>query len=259
MRAMKDIILKVENLGINFGGLQALQGFNFELHREELVGLIGPNGSGKTTVFNLLTGIYKPITGAIYLESKKMNGCSTYQFVEAGMARTFQNIKLFDDCSVLENVMVAVHKEQTYRLKDVLFHTRTYKKEEEDYKYRAFGILKIMGLEEKANLYARQLSYGEQRKLEIARAIATDAKVLLLDEPAAGMNPTETQELVECIRLIREKFHLAILLIEHDMNLVMNLCEKLYVLDCGNTIAVGEPSEIATNPEVIASYLGKEY
>ena len=251
-------ILRTENLGIQFGGLHAVEDFNLTIHEGELVGLIGPNGAGKTTVFNMLTGVYLPTEGSIYLDGMYMNGKKVHQFVHQGIARTFQNIRLFRDMTVLENVKVALGEKYTYNLIDAFFHTRKYWRIEKDRDAEARELLSMFGLEDKADYRAANLPYGQQRKLEIARALATGMKVLLLDEPAAGMNPTETAELLESIKLIREKFGIAILLIEHDMSLVMNVCERITVISFGKTIAQGLPEEITNNKEVIEAYLGKD-
>ena len=251
-------ILKAENLGITFGGLHAVSDFNLEIYPGELIGLIGPNGAGKTTVFNLLTGVYVPTEGTVFLDGKALNGKKTHEFVAAGIARTFQNIRLFGQMTVIENVKIAFTKDISYGLGASFFRTKSFWKTENELTEKAIELLKIFKLDEKADYLASSLPYGEQRKLEIARALATNMKVLLLDEPAAGMNPTETAELLECIKVIREKFGIAILLIEHDMSLVMNVCERIQVINFGVTIASGLPEEIAGNQEVIEAYLGKE-
>lgn len=253
----RELILKTENLGITFGGLRAVQDFNIEIYQGELMGLIGPNGAGKTTVFNLLTGVYTPTEGTIYLCGDVMNGKKPHQVVAAGIARTFQNIRLFKQMSVLDNVKAAFTKDTHYNLFSSIFRTPAYWKTERELEEKAMELLHIFHLEDKANYIAANLPYGQQRKLEIARALATDMKLLLLDEPAAGMNPTETAELLECIHIIRDRFGVSILLIEHDMSLVMNVCERIQVISFGQTIATGTPEQIANNPEVIEAYLGK--
>ena len=250
-------ILETRKLGITFGGLVAVQDFNIQVFKGELVGLIGPNGAGKTTVFNLLTGVYKPTEGSVLLNGEVLNGRKTHQFVAAGVARTFQNIRLFKQMTVLENVLAAFTKDIHYNMIDTLLRTPKFWKTEKALREKALDLLSIFHLEGKADAIASSLPYGQQRKLEITRALATDMKLLLLDEPAAGMNPTETAELLECINAIRNRFGIAILLIEHDMSLVMNICERIQVIDYGITIAHGLPEEIAKNPKVIAAYLGE--
>lgn len=254
----RKLVLRTENLGITFGGLKAVQGFNIEIYEGELMGLIGPNGAGKTTVFNMLTGVYVPTEGVVELNGKKLNGLPTYKIVHSGIARTFQNIRLFKEMTVVENVKIALCEKYKYKMGSALLRLPSYWKYEKKCHEEAMDLLKIFHLEDKADYIAANLPYGQQRKLEIARALATDMKLLLLDEPAAGMNPTETAELLQCIKIIRERFGVAILLIEHDMSLVMNVCERIQVINFGMTIAAGLPSEIASNKEVIEAYLGKD-
>lgn len=250
-------VLKVDHLGITFGGLKAVENFNIEIGPSELVGLIGPNGAGKTTVFNLLTGVYKPTQGSIYLSGKQMLNKKPHEMVKAGIARTFQNIRLFKDLTVLENVKVAFNQTMNYSILGGILRAPSYWKEEAEIELKARELLDVFNLSDKAERIASNLPYGQQRKLEIARALATDCKILLLDEPAAGMNPTETSELMDIIHLIRKKFNISVLLIEHDMNLVMNICERLVVIDYGMIIATGTPDEIKNNPKVIGAYLGE--
>ena len=254
---LKKPVLETKHLGISFGGLHAVQDFNLSICSGELVGLIGPNGAGKTTVFNLLTGVYVPTEGTVLLDGVPLNGKKVHQFVEAGVARTFQNIRLFTDMTVIENVKVAFSKDLHYNLLDAMFRTPKFWKAEQEITEKALDLLEICGLREQADVAAASLPYGQQRKLEIARALVTNMKVLLLDEPAAGMNPTETAELLSCINTIRDRFGIAILLIEHDMSLVMNVCQRIQVIDYGQTIACGLPEEIAANPRVITAYLGE--
>ncbi|MCD7743956.1 MAG: ABC transporter ATP-binding protein [Lachnospiraceae bacterium] len=254
----KEPVLRASHLGISFGGLKAVDDFNMEIGQSELVGLIGPNGAGKTTVFNLLTGVYQPTEGAYYLNGTKMNGKKTHQVVEAGIARTFQNIRLFKKLTVLENVKVAMNKDMKYSMPAAILRLGSYWKEEKETDARALELLKIVHLEDKADYVAENLPYGQQRRLEIARALATGMKLLLLDEPAAGMNPVETAELLDIINNIRTGFGISVLLIEHDMSLVMKVCERIQVIDYGEAIASGTPEEIANNPRVIEAYLGKD-
>lgn len=253
----KTPVLETKKLGISFGGLKAVQNFDIKIYEGELVGLIGPNGAGKTTVFNMLTGVYVPTEGTVLLKGVPLNGKKPHQFVAAGIARTFQNIRLFKEMTVIDNVKAAFTKNIQYNMLDATFRTPRFWKAEREMTEKAMDLLTIFHLEEKAEWMAANLPYGQQRKLEIARALATDMKILLLDEPAAGMNPTETAELLECMNTIRNRFGIAILLIEHDMSLVMNVCQRIQVIDYGQTIAAGLPEEIANNPKVIAAYLGE--
>jgi branched-chain amino acid transport system ATP-binding protein len=254
---MAEAVLKANNLGITFGGLKAVSHFSLEINQGELVGLIGPNGAGKTTVFNLLTGVYKPTEGSFHLNGQRMNGKKTHDIVAAGIARTFQNIRLFKKMTVLDNVLISFTGRLKYGMFGSLLRTVGYWREEEQIRRQAIDLLSVFNLQDKADWNAENLPYGQQRKLEIARALATGAKMLLLDEPAAGMNPTETAELLAYINTIRKKFPISILLIEHDMSLVMNICERIVVIDYGEIIAQGVPDEISHNPKVIAAYLGE--
>lgn len=250
-------MLSVKNLGISFGGLRAVDSFNITIEKGELYGLIGPNGAGKTTIFNLLTGVYKPDTGMILLDGANITGLSTININKAGIARTFQNIRLFKKMSVLDNVKVGLHNDYKYSTFSGILRLPSYYRIERQMNERAYDILKVFHLDQEANLLAANLPYGKQRKLEIARALATNPKLLLLDEPAAGMNPAETDELMETITLVREKYDVTILLIEHDMKLVAGICEKIFVLNFGMELANGLPQEVLNNPEVIKAYLGE--
>jgi len=250
-------MLECKNLGIQFGGLKAVDSFNLNIEKGMLYGLIGPNGAGKTTVFNLLTGVYKPTTGTIRLDGKLINGKTPTQINNMGIARTFQNIRLFSNMSVLDNVKVALHEKVKYPLLASMTHMFGFNKKEKEMDELATDILKVFSLDDKSDTLSGNLPYGEQRKLEIARALATSPSLLLLDEPAAGMNPNETEELMETIRQIRDRYNLTILLIEHDMKLVAGICEKLSVLNFGTELASGTPSEVLNNPEVITAYLGE--
>ena len=250
-------LLKTTDLGISFGGLRAVDEVNIEIKEGELVGLIGPNGAGKTTIFNLLTGFYKPTDGDISINQISINKKTTPQIVALGVARTFQNIRLFKELTVLDNVKMALNNSMKYNTFEAIFRLPRFWKEEKEITDKALDLLDIFDMAEMANITAGNLSYGQQRKLEIARALATNPKLLLLDEPAAGMNPNETKELMNTISFIRNKFKIAILLIEHDMDLVMGICERLYVLNFGRIIASGLPDEIQNNKEVIAAYLGE--
>lgn len=254
---MSQLVLKAERLGITFGGLKAVENFELEIDENELVGLIGPNGAGKTTIFNMLTGVYQPTEGAVYLNGSMMAGKKPHQMAKAGIARTFQNIRLFKKMSVLENVKVAFNLNMNYSGLHAVLRLPAYWKEEAEIDKKARELLTVFHMENLTDNIAENLPYGQQRKLEIARAMATNPKVLLLDEPAAGMNPTETAELMEAIAIIRKDFHISILLIEHDMSLVMSICERLVVIDYGQIIATGTPKEISSNPKVIGAYLGQ--
>lgn len=251
-------VLRVEDLCIEFGGLKAVEGVNLRVGSGEIVGLIGPNGAGKTTTFNLLTGVYEPSCGDILLAGKSIVGKKTFQINKMGVARTFQNIRLFKDLTVIDNVKTAMNNQMDYSVAAGVLHSPNYWREERMVTMQAYRILKVLGLDDFADAWARNLPYGQQRKLEIARALATNPRLLLLDEPAAGMNPTETQELLETIEFIRDNYDLSILLIEHDMNFVMGICDSIYVLDYGRIISSGSPEEIRNDPKVIAAYLGGE-
>ena len=250
-------MLECKNLGIQFGGLKAVDNFNLNIEKGMLYGLIGPNGAGKTTVFNLLTGVYKPTGGTIRLDGNLINGKTPTQINNMGIARTFQNIRLFSNMSVLDNVKVALHEKVKYPLLASMTHMFGFSKKEKEMDNLALEILDVFSLGSKKDVLSGNLPYGEQRKLEIARALATSPSLLLLDEPAAGMNPNETEELMGTIRKIRDMYNLTILLIEHDMKLVAGICEKLTVLNFGTELASGTPSEVLNNPDVITAYLGE--
>jgi len=250
-------MLSVKNLSISFGGLRAVDSFNITIQKGELYGLIGPNGAGKTTVFNLLTGVYKPDSGIIILDGENISGKSPIEINKAGIARTFQNIRLFKNLTVLDNVKTGLHNQYKYSTLAGILRLPSYYKTEKLMTEKAYEILKVFDLDKEANTLSANLPYGKQRKLEIARALATNPKLLLLDEPAAGMNPAETEELMKTITLIREKFGVTILLIEHDMKLVAGICEKIFVLNFGMELANGLPQDVLNNPEVIKAYLGE--
>lgn len=250
-------MLDVKNLSISFGGLKAVDDFSITIEKGQLYGLIGPNGAGKTTIFNLLTGVYKPDGGRILLDGKDITGHKAIQINQAGIARTFQNIRLFKELSVLDNVKVGLHSHHKYSTLSGILRLPSYYKVEKEMDERAMELLKVFDLDKEFDYKASNLPYGKQRKLEIARALATEPKLLLLDEPAAGMNPNETAELMKTIRFVRDHFDMTVLLIEHDMKLVSGICERLTVLNFGHMLAEGPTSEVLSNPEVIKAYLGE--
>ena len=250
-------MLDVKNLSISFGGLKAVDDFSITIEKGQLYGLIGPNGAGKTTIFNLLTGVYKPDGGRILLDGKNITGHKAIQINQAGIARTFQNIRLFKELSVLDNVKVGLHNHHEYSTLSGILRLPSYYKVEKEMDERAMELLKVFDLDKEFDYKASNLPYGKQRKLEIARALATEPKLLLLDEPAAGMNPNETAELMKTIRFVRDHFDMTVLLIEHDMKLVSGICERLTVLNFGHMLAEGPTSEVLSNPEVIKAYLGE--
>ena len=254
----KKPLLVAKDISISFGALKAVDSFNLEINSGELIGLIGPNGAGKTTVFNILTGVYNASSGEYTLDGENVIKTSTSALVKKGLARTFQNIRLFKYLSVLDNVVAAYNFRMKYGILSGMLRFPNFWREEKEAKEKAMALLKIFDLDKYAGMHAGNLPYGEQRKLEIARAMATEPKILLLDEPAAGMNPKETEDLMNTIKLIRDKFGIAVLLIEHDMKLVLGICERLLVLNYGKILASGKPNEVINNPEVVEAYLGKE-
>ncbi|MGC8979386.1 ABC transporter ATP-binding protein [Caldisericum sp.] len=258
MNHNSEVVLKINSLTHYFGGLRAVYNFNLEMHKNEIVGLIGPNGAGKTTIFNLITGVYKPTEGKIEFKGENIIGLYPHQIIAKGIARTFQNIRLFGDSSVLDNVRIAFYSKVKYTLADAFISTKSFNEEELSLTKEALDLLEIVKLREKAKLPAKALSYGERRKLEIARALATRPDILLLDEPAAGMNPNEIDELNRTIKWLRDAFGLTILLVEHQMRLVMSVSERIIVMDFGEIIAEGTPEKVRTNQRVLEAYLGKE-
>lgn len=250
-------LLEVKNLSISFGGLKAVDNFHIDIEKGQLYGLIGPNGAGKTTIFNLLTGVYKPNAGSIVLDGVNITGKSTIEINQDGIARTFQNIRLFKDMSVLDNVKAGLHNHHKYSTVEGIFRLPRYYKIEKEMDEEAMSLLKVFDLDKECDFKASNLPYGKQRKLEIARALATEPKLLLLDEPAAGMNPNETAELMDTIRFVRDNFNMTVLLIEHDMKLVSGICEKLTVLNFGQVLREGATSDVLHDPEVIKAYLGE--
>lgn len=255
---MADYILETKDLGISFGGLKAAQDVNIRVKKNQIYGLIGPNGAGKTTIFNLLTGVYKPTSGTFYLDGEELKGFSQEKINHKGIARTFQNIRLFNNMTVVRNVMVGLHDRPEYKCSvfETLFRLPRHFKVEKEMRAKAKELLRIFELEDERNNLACNLPYGKQRKLEIARALATNPKLLLLDEPAAGMNPNETEDLVKTIKFIRDHFDMTILLIEHDMKFVVGLCDEITVLNFGTVLAEGDTKTALSDPEVIKAYIG---
>ena len=249
-------MLETKNLGISFGGLKAVDGLSLKIEKGQLYGLIGPNGAGKTPAFNLLTGVYKPTMGNFFLDGEKMTGHNTVEINKKGIARTFQNIRLFKQLSVLDNVKVGLHNDNKYSTAEGILRLPAFFRTEKEMDRKAMELLEVFDLAGEKDYLASNLPYGKQRKLEIARALATSPKLLLLDEPAAGMNPNETQELMDTIRFVRDNFDMTILLIEHDMRLVSGICEEITVLNFGTVLAQGETSKVLKDPEVVKAYLG---
>ncbi len=251
-------ILETKNLGIQFGGLKAVDALDLKIEKGQLYGLIGPNGAGKTTVFNMLTGVYQPTGGTFYLDGEELKGLDPVAINKKGIARTFQNIRLFSEMRVIDNVKVGLNNSIKYNLFEGIFRIGRFAKAEKEAREKAMELLKVFDLDTEYRTLAKNLPYGKQRKLEIARALATNPKLLLLDEPAAGMNPKETAELMETIKFVRDKFDMTILLIEHDMKLVAGICEKLTVLNFGTVLAQGDTQEVLNNPKVITAYIGED-
>ena len=256
MSTENKIVLEMQNVEKNFGGVRAIDNFSVKIEHGKIHGLIGPNGAGKTTIFNNITGIYKPDAGKIIFNGTDITGTAPYRVAQLGIGRTFQNIRLFANLSVIDNVIIASNLDASYNMPQAIFHSKKYKEREKFLLEKAMGLLEVVGLQDKINERANSLPYGHQRKLEIARAMALDPKLLLLDEPAAGMNAEESLELVNFVRQIRDRFDITILMIEHHMDVVSNLCDYCTVLNFGKTIAVGTTAEVKSNPEVIKAYLG---